>query len=155
DASAQHHVTDHRVSHVGALSPSGRFAALCRRPGEIEVHDLQTRSCRHLRGDFPCVTKLQFDHSEQWLAFAELYAGWRFRMWRLADGVEDKRFESLEPTSPGGSLRSPECFDFAFSPDGKAAIRDRDWIRLHDFNTPGTTARLRQRYVVKTIGTGG
>jgi predicted DNA-binding WGR domain protein len=155
DASAQRRVADHRVSHVGVLSPSGRIAAICRRPGEIELHDLRRRSCRYLRGDFPCVAKLQFHPSEQWLAFAELYGSWRFRMWRIADGLEDRRFDSLEYTFPDGTPRPRECFDFAFSPEGKLALRDRDWIRLHDFETQSTIARLQQRHVVKTWGTGG
>ena len=133
DASAQQYVADHHIRHVGSLSPSGRIAAICRRPGEIEIYDLQKQVCHYVAGEFPCVTKLQFHRSEQWLAFAELYGNWRFRLWRIADGLEDKRFESLEYTYPDGLPRPRKCFDFAFSPDGNVAIRDQDWIRWHDF----------------------
>jgi predicted DNA-binding WGR domain protein len=155
DASDQRRVTDHHIRHVGVLSPSGKMAAICRRPGEIELHDVRKKSCRYLRGEFPCVTKLQFHPSEQWLAFTELYEDWRFRLWRIADGLEDSRFDALEYTYPDGTQRPQECFDFAFSPQGNVALRDGDWIRVHDFETLRTIARLQQRHVVKSWGTGG
>jgi hypothetical protein len=86
------------------------------------------------------------------LAFTESYQDWRFRLWRIADGVEDKRFEALQYTFPDGSPRPRECFDFAFSPAGNVALRDGGWIRLHDFETQRMIARLEQRHAVKTWG---
>ncbi len=157
DAREQRYLTDHRITHVGALSPSGKLVAICRRPGEIEIHDLETGRQRFLRGHFPCVLKMAFHPSERWLGFAELYGDWRFRLWQIKDAVEDTRFESLQYAFPDGSLRgSRECFDFAFSPDGKVvALRDQGWIRMHDFESQVMIARLQQRHVVKTFGTGG
>ena len=90
-----------------------------------------------------------------WGTFTELYEDWRFRLWRIADGLEDSRFDALAYTYPDGNQRPRECFDFAFGPQGNVALRDGDWIRVHDFETQRTIARLQQRHVVKSWGTGG
>jgi predicted DNA-binding WGR domain protein len=156
DAIEQRRQTDHRVSHVAALSPSGRLAAICRRLGEIEVHDLSNGRRQLLRGEFPCAAKMQFHPSEAWLAFAEVYGDWRFRLWKLDDGTEDSRFAIADHQRPDGTPHYRACFDFAFSPDGKVlALRDRDWIRLYEFKSQELFASVQQRHVVKIGGTSG
>lgn len=157
DARKQTHAADHHIRPIGALSPSGNLAALCRLPGEIEVHDLRSGRCKWLRGEFPCVTKIEFHPSENRIGFTEFYEGWRFRLWHLEGGGEDTRFESLEYLFTNGEpRRARECFDFAFSPDGRAlALRDCGSIRVHDFESQAPIARYQQRHVAKSAGKGG
>lgn len=157
DASEQRHITDHRIAHVGALSPSGTLAALCRRQGEIEIYNLKDGTNTVIRGDFPCVSKLQFHPSEEWLGFCEYYGNWRFRLWSLRENREDDRFGSLMYTFPDGSPRPVrECYDFGFDSTGTLlALRDGGWLSIHNFDTQKSVLRIEQRHVVKVCGTSG
>ena len=157
DAREQRYVTDHHIAHVGAISPSGTLAALCRRQGEIEVFNLNDGSKTFIRGDFPCVSKLLFHPSENWLGFTELYGDWRFRLWSLIENKEDDRTESLSYTFDDGTPRpGRECYDFDFDPAGRLLIlRDGGWLHVHNFETRQSVLRIEQRHVVKKWGTSG
>ncbi|MCD0460006.1 WGR domain-containing protein [Roseiconus lacunae] len=157
DASEQERVTDHHIQHVGALAPSGKLVAICRQKGEIEIYNLDDGTNTIIRGDFPCVSKLQFHPSGEWIGLTEHYGDWRFRVWSLSDGREDSRFRELQFRFSNGIPRpTSSCFDFSFSPSGKLlALRDNGWIQIRDFHNQKELYRIEQNHVVRDTGTSG
>lgn len=156
DVSAQRHVDDHKIHHVAALSPSGRWVAFCRQPGRIELYDLERDRRRTITGTFPCLQKIAFHPSEEWFAGIEQYGQWLFRAWSIA-GEEDTRWQKLKYIYPDGSVnRNRECFDFAFAPSGKVvALREGATVRLHDCKTRRLRTRIPIHHVARPWNTGG
>lgn len=157
DAAQQERVTDHQISHVGALSPSSSLVAVCRRPGEIEIYNIDDGTEFVLQGDFPCVSRIRFHPSEECLGFTEYYGDWRFRLWSLSEGKEDNRFESLPAARNDEVDGLPfACYDFSFDSSGRlVALRDGDWIRIYDFTSLEAVVHQQQRHVVKAFGASG
>jgi WD40 repeat protein len=147
---------DHRQNQEGALSPSGRLAALSCEAGRIDVFNLDTGARRTLTGEFPWVRELQFHPSDRYLALTEHYGETRLRVLSLETGEEVTQRHVPEQRPSGEAIREGECWTFDFSPDGRQiAVRDRDRVLLYDWDEGRPVVELRPEFCVAPNREGG
>jgi hypothetical protein len=146
-------LADHERSRAGALSPSGRMAALSQEPGKIELFDLDSGARRTLTGAFPYLRELAIHPSDDYLLAVEHYEQYGLWVIDARTGAEITRFRATEDRHFDPPRERWPCWTLDVSDDGSLLARGDDaTLFVHEFRTGEIVARLPQELAVKRNG---